>query len=459
MIKQLTITTLKSPYSVSIKLYFNFRQQSSINPSSPVKKKYTPAKPIRRKYLRDQKLAHGIVDLGTDSWQDRIKTNSTVSNNIQTKSETVLQKDDIPCKSVKSSGEESLYSDRKNADCNYSRNIRNVTVDVHRSVDANMYFQPTAVLSASSMSSGNEPSISQRNLVTGIPRSEDGFNRNERLNYANDKIKTYPIIRDARYQTMSEHNLSARPIVPQVNGQFEGYKPTRVYSQQTISRGERYNDPTTIRMNDPGLSGYTKERNEFLEYSYYLPQPPGKEQQELRAPTYGHDSTYSLNSFPHASLNMCNQNNSLQGVSDLLPRVTTYNNRPQRNQMFSGQQYLSHNHQQILRDNSDIHRNSTKRAIRAKTETFIKAKYPVQNTVTIPLEIDGSYIQTVSDPNLLQQVSSGRNRSEWKSRCSDRWRKSEPVCSDFLLARNCQLFSFLRLSLFIFCTLIISVLV
>ena len=375
-----------------------------------MRRKYTPAKPVRRKYKRDKKLAHDIVDLGIDSWQGRVHI--TPDSNVNNESETDQSSDGRIDKTVPT------YAYRENDKIDKKRNLQTILAEIHR---------PAHIVSSSSLAGTN-----QDNANVFIARREDAFFGNHygndesdkalRNDQSNEQSIRYLNDRDLIPNRNIKANLSVSDTVQKNNYQIpiENFKVLKDNFQPQTDNYSRKEQHTHDNR------GYSIGRNDSEEYTYYVPQPPLRDPIKLREPTYGHESTHSLNSVPRVPPHIYNMTpTSNKQYCPPTQTVSRHHYNKDRNQPYGDKNSLTQDQQSLFQDNQNTHVSNSRHRLRPITKVI------KPTNMEIPLNTKEDYTVRKRPDNyvLNERVNDNMGEMMPQTTSSGDWRKSEQVCA------------------------------
>ena len=391
---------------------YDFRQSLEVERTKPVRRKYTPAKPIRRKYKRDQKLAHDIVDLSTDSWQGRVRI--TPDSNANNESESDQSSD----YRIEGNVNVTSYTPTENGKMDKKRNLQTILAEIHR---------PANYDSPSSLSAANQNTTSVYNLRKDkiLSGNQNSKAENARRNDNPDSnIQSFRYSKDR--DIVQKPNLKPNVSIPhpvQMNNYQIPIQNFQVLKEHFQSQSDFDNySRTEQHMQDNGA--YSVGLNDSNGQTYFVPQPPLKDPMRLREPTYGHESTPSLNSVPRVPPHIYNMTPSNKQYHPPTQTVTRLHRRIDKNQLNGDQNVLTQDRRRPFQDNQNITASKPGHRLRPITK------------VIKPGNMDGP-VNTNEDLNVNilpnQYVLNGRGNDNMRkmvshTTTSDDWRNPEQVC-------------------------------
>ena len=377
--------------------------------SKPVRRKYTPAKPIRRKYKRDQKLAHDIVDLSTDSWQGRVRI--TPDSNANNESESDQSSDYRIQRNVNVTS----YTPTENGKMDKKRNLQTILAEIHRPADND---------SPSSLSAANQNTTSVYNLrkdkiLSGNQNSKaENARRNDNPD-PNTQSFRYSKDRDIVQKTNLKPNVSI-PHPVQMNKYQIPIENFQVLKEHFQSQGDFDNySRTEQHMQDNGT--YNEGRHYSNGQTYFIPQPPLNDLIRLREPTYGHESTPSLNSIPRAPPHIYNMTSSNKQYHP----PTRLHRRIDRNQSTGDQNVLTQDRQRLFQDNQNITVSKPVHRLRPITKVIMPGNINIPVNTNDDLNVNilpNQYVLNVRENDNMRKMVSHKTTS-------DDWRNPEQVCA------------------------------
>ena len=332
-----------------------------------MRKKLTPSKPVRRKYNHGQKLAHGIVDLGMDCWQDNLVRNSETSyKSIQTEIRNTV--DDLP--HVDHTVDDSNGSQKaKSINLVDKRNIKTISAEVHQSALTNKNIEPNydGVIVTNS-STENEFNANQTQqtvykpayrLNTVIDQSEENSvtgqaGKMNSVSYRPKyKIKERTICRPKINMGVSDSE-DVEYDLNRLHDNSAGYNHAMDMPHDYVVPSNPLVEKRNIHEHEKAMSG----RHYSPEYGmYYMPQPPLREPSEFRAPPYGIESACSVNSLPRVPPHLKTLNQEAYGdlflFSSLQPNVRKHDIRKSGDKS-SDMTFLTQNQKPIRRVNQTV---------------------------------------------------------------------------------------------------------
>ena len=401
-----------------------------------MRRKYTPAKPVRRKYKRDQKLAHDIVDLSTDAWQDRVHStpDAYIINETDTSSNSRFDKH-VPS-----------YAYRESVMGNKKRNIQRVITDIHRSANIETQLQSPSSLAGreadKSFENGSYTNQERRNTVTA--RTENTFGDNQYGNdvdnraHRNDQSSALNIRYLNENDIIAKPNLTSNFIIP------DAVQENNYHISAETVQAMKYNPiHSTYREGDVDNSLRAKrhvrdnrshelDRNNIEDYACYVPQPPLKEPIRLREPPYGHESTHPLNSIPRVPPHIYNMTPDLNKQYYPATRnVPRHYYTTERNQPYGGNNCLTNDKQYAFTDNRNTNGHCSRQRLRPVTKVITPA------TKGMALSTKEDYINvadTMPERHLLLERENDNVREIMtQTKSSDDWRMSEKVYALYMI--------------------------
>ena len=376
-----------------------------------MRRKYTPVKPVRRKYKRDQKLAHDIVDLGIDSWQGRVHI--TPNCNVNNESETDQSSDGRIDKTVPS------YAYRENDKTDKKRNLQTILAEIHR---------PAHIVSSSSLAGTNQDNANvfnarRGNAFFGNQYGNDESDKALRNDQSNEQSIRYLNDRDL----IPNRNLKANLSVPD-NFQKNNYQnPIENFKvlKDNFQPQSDFDNYSRKEQHTHENRGYSIGRNNSEEYTYYVPKPPLRDPIKLREPTYGHESTHSLNSVPRVPPHIYNMTpTSNKQYCPPTQTVSRHHYRTDRNQPYGDKNYLIQDQQSLFQDNQSMHVSNPRHQLRPITKVI------KPTNMEIPLNTKEDYTVEKGPESyvLNERVNDNMGEMMPQTTSSGDWRKSEQVC-------------------------------